>query len=148
MHEQTFVIIKPDAYSRYLVGKIIKRLEGIGLNIQHIEMRRKNASWCKKHYAHVYQAALVDFDHTAQLIYTNLENSMIKRTIGIILSGPNAVARVRRMIGVINPLEAEPGTIRGDFGNAASPYNLIHASDSIEEAQKEIELYFDSETDV
>lgn len=140
MNEQTFVIIKPDAYNRYLVGKIISRLEDIDLKIERIETRRKNADWCEKHYQHIW------VNQTD--VYGRLKAFMVRKlTIGIILSGPNAIKRVRKMIGATDALEALPGTIRGDLGNASGPYNLIHASDSVEAAKREIEFYFNKETD-
>lgn len=143
MSEQTFVIIKPDAIAQGLVGRIISRLEDIGLKIIKIEIRHKNEIWCREHYAHIYNSVLIGRD-----IYGRLRDFMtVHSTIGIILSGPNVIERVRRLIGATNALEAEPGTIRGDWGNASGPYNLIHASDSVLAAVQEIELYFNKETD-
>ena len=147
-NEQTFVIIKPDAIERGLVGKTISRFEDVGLYIEKIEKRLKDTPWCRAHYAHIYNATLPDFDHTAKLIYTYLEQFMTGHsTIGIILVGSDAIKRVKRMTGATNALEAEPGTIRGDWGQYSGPYNLIHASDSIEAVEREIALYFDKETD-
>ncbi len=138
MTEQTFVIIKLDAIGRCLVGKIISRLEDMGLEIECIEMRHKNTIWCREHYRHIHN----------EDVYEKLCAFMVYRpTIGIILTGPNVISRVRKLIGTTNALKAEPGTIRGDWGKSTGPYNLIHASDSVESVKKEIKLYFDKETD-
>lgn len=141
MNEQTFIIIKPDAITQGLVGRIISRFEDIELLIERIEKRRKDDNWCRQHYAHILETTTIE-------VYKRLRNFMIDQAIiGIVLSGPNAIERVRRMVGVTNALEAEPGTIRGDWGKSSGPYNLIHASDSVEAVEREIELYFDKETD-
>ncbi len=135
----TFVIIKPDALERGLLGQIITRFEDMGLYIVGIEKRTKNKVWCRSHYK----------DINIVKVYGRLENCMCSSPlIGIILNGENAVIRVRRMIGATNALEAAPGTIRGDFGKYSGPYNLVHASDSIEAVFREIELFFDKDTDV
>lgn len=140
--EQTFIIIKPDAIERGLVGKIISRFEDMGLYIKRIEKRRKNTYWCRQHYSHIFGTKQYE------KIYSRLEQFMTHRsTIGIILVGPDAIKRVRKMVGATDALEAKPGTIRGDYGKSSGPRNLIHASDSVETVVKEIVLYFDKETD-
>lgn len=146
MTEQTFVIIKPDAMTQKYIGRIISRLEDIGLTIDRIEMRRKGMAWCRKHYRHIWIAQ--ENGNFEEPIYSYLEAFMVDQPIiGIILFGPNAISRVRRLIGATNPLEAEPGTIRGDLGTSFSPYNLIHASDSDLTVEQEIKLFFNKETD-
>ena len=135
----TFVIIKPDAIERGFVGQIITRFEDMGLYIVRIEKRTKNKMWCRLHYE----------DINIVEVYNRLENCMCSSPlIGIVLSGECAVARVRRMIGVTDALIAVPGTIRGDFGKYSGPHNLVHASDSIEAVLREVELFFDKDTDV
>ena len=135
----TFVIIKPDAIERGLLGQIITRFENMGLYIVKIEKRAKKQAWCRKHYK----------DINIDKVYASLEICMCSSPlIGIILSGEFAITRVRKMIGVTNAIEAAPGTIRGDLGKYAGPYNLIHASDSQEAVQREVELFFDKDTDV
>ena len=138
MIEQTFIIIKPDAIRRGLVGKIISRFEDMGLAIERIEERCKNESWCHQHYCKINDES----------IYNHIRAFMVNYPlIGIVLIGDNAVERVRKRIGSTNALQAAPGTIRGDWGKYGGPFNLVHASDSLKNSNREIELYFNRETD-
>lgn len=134
---RTLIIIKPDAIKRKLIGKIISRLEDADLKITRMEMKQKNSEWFEEMYPHlegeVYQK-MREF-----ITYTPL--------IGIVLEGPYAVERIRRMIGNTSSVLAAPGTIRGDFGSHPIRYNCVHASDSVDEVEKEIALFFDKETD-
>ncbi len=135
----TFVIVKPDALERGLLGRIITRFEDMGLYIVRIEKRSKNKVWCRSHYEDINIAT----------IYIGLESFMCSAPlIGIILAGECAIARVRRVVGETNALMAVPGTIRGDFGKYSGPHNLVHASDSQEAVLREVELFFDEDTDV
>jgi len=147
MNEQTFVIIKPDAITRKLVGKIIGRFEDIGLYIEHIEKRLKNITWCQLHYAHIYLAQ--NAGRYGKKDVCGLQERFMTElpTIGIILVGENAIERVKRMVGATHCPNAIPGTIRGDWGIHSGCCNLIHASEFKREVNKEIELYFDKETD-
>ncbi len=136
--QQTFVIIKPDAIERGLIGKIISRFEDKFLRITVIEIRWKNKEWCKQHYSHVpkeYYPPLEDFMTAAPII-------------GMVLMGPEAIWTVRQMIGKTNSLEALPGTVRGDYGSHPIRYNLVHASDSQEAVAREVELFLDDKTDI
>lgn len=144
MFETTFIIIKPDAVERNLVGKIIQRLEDIGLQIMDIKVAHKNETWAEQHYAHIKASHLY-------LIYPKLVAFMTKSfapLIGIVLRGERAIYRVRQMIGATNALDAKPGTIRGDYGRKDGPFNLIHSSDAWETVDKEIELFFNITTDI
>jgi nucleoside-diphosphate kinase len=135
--EQTFIILKPDCIERGLIGKIINRFEDKFLRIIRMEMRWKNSDWCKKHYGHLENE-----------VYKDQEEFMLcAPTIGIVLMGPDAVSVVRWMVGCTDSNEATPGTIRGQYGTNPVRYNLVHASDSIEAAEDEIEWYFDIRTD-
>ena len=144
--EQTFVIIKPDAIGRSLVGKIIERFENMSLHIEHIEKRHKNTIWCERHYAHILECCRIG---TLDMqIYQRLEKFMTMcPTIGIILIGFNVIEKVKKMIGTTDASKAKPGTIRGDWGQYSGCSNLIHAADSVEAVKREVELYFDKETD-
>lgn len=143
---KTFVIIKPDAFARGLVGKIITRFEDRGLCIERIERRYKSIDWCKQHYAELYRRQNAgEFDTPVAE-----ENEIFvtgASLIGIVLGGNEAISRVRRMLGATNTLFAIPGTIRGDFGQHGGCYNLIHAADSEESVNSEINLFFDPRTD-
>jgi len=130
--EKTLVIIKPDAINRGLIGRIISRFEDKDFKIKRIESRFKNAAWCKLMYSHLPQNTFLD---QCCFMCTNI-------LIGIKLEGPHAVQTVRRMVGCTDSTEALSGTIRGDFGTLPIRYNCVHASDSIENAERELELFF------
>ncbi|MGY3750133.1 nucleoside-diphosphate kinase [Vagococcus acidifermentans] len=132
MNEQTLVIIKPDGVARRLTGRIIQRLEDKGLTITDIKMTTMTAELAKEHYQHLqgrpFFDELIAFMTSGPVVY-------------LIIEGPQAVAVVRRMIGATNSLEAEPGTIRGDFGLSGTQ-NIIHASDTPENARLELLRFF------
>lgn len=144
----TFVIVKPDAFERGLLGQIITRLENMGLYISRIEKRCKNKTWCREHYEDIFKEAADSPGYRG--VYKHLEDFMCSAPlVGIVLEGETGtIERVRKMIGTKNAIEAAPGTVRGDLGKYAGPYNLIHASDSDEAVTREIKLFFDKETDV
>lgn len=145
--EKTFIIIKPDALERGLFGRIMSRLEDMGLHIEKIEKRIKNKVWCRFHYANVRAAC--DIGSLDASIYTRLVTFMVNASlIGVVLRGNNAIQRVRAVVGATDVMVAVPGTIRGDFGKYSGPYNLIHASDSEVAVHREIKLFFDKETDI
>ena len=130
--ERTLVLLKPDAVQRGLVGDIVRRLESRGLKIVATKMVRMDPEMAGRHYdAHVgkpFFPGLVDFITSSPLI-------------ALVLQGPNAVEMTRNTMGSTNPLEAAPGTIRGDLALDIGR-NLIHGSDSQESAEREIELFF------
>lgn len=135
--QQTFVIIKPDAIERGLIGKIISRFEDKFYRIVAIQMRWKNEEWCKAHYSHL-----------SGDIYEKMRDFMTAAPIiGIILFGPNVIDVIRHMVGCTDSRYATLGTIRGDYGTHPKHYNIVHASDSEEAVDKEIKLFFDSKTD-
>ena len=130
--EQTLVLVKPDAVQRALAGSVISRLEGRGLKIVAMKMLRMSREMASNHYsAHVGKAffeGLVDFITSSPII-------------AMVLEGPNSVEMVRNTMGATNPLQAQPGTIRGDLAVDIGQ-NLVHGSDSPESAAKEIALFF------
>jgi len=136
---QTFVIIKPDAIKRGLIGEIIKRFEQKGLTILRIEQRLKSRVWCALHYSNESLQSEVYHRLVASMIHVPL--------IGIVLEGEKAVTVLRRMIGATDSTQAWPGTIRGDFGTLPVHENLIHAADTEELAKQEAMYFFDSRTD-
>ena len=132
MKEQTLVILKPDAIQTKHVGEIISRFERRGLNIDAMKMEKLTNEQIKKHYAH-----LIDSPY-----FSEISNYMMESPVIImILSANNVIALVRQMIGKTNPEEALPGTIRADYALTVSR-NIIHASDSGQSAQKEINHFF------
>jgi len=133
--ERSLVLIKPDAIQRGLAGEIISRLERKGLTIVAMKMLQMDKSLAQRHYAihkdKPFFTELVDFITSSPII-------------AIVFQGRDAVALVRQMMGETNPAKASPGTIRGDLGINIT-HNLIHGSDSPENASQEISLFFSGE---
>jgi nucleoside-diphosphate kinase len=132
VNERTLVLIKPDGVQRLLAGRILARYEDRGLKIVGLKLIQVSRDLAERHYAvhreKPFFTALVDFIISAPLV-------------AAVLEGPNAIAVVRAMNGATRPHEAEPGSIRGDFA-LETAQNLVHASDSPENAAAEIELWF------
>lgn len=131
--DRTLVICKPDAVERGLVGEVIGRLERKGLRIVEAQLRTIDAELASRHYA----------EHVGKPFYDDLV-AFIGRSPSMVLvvEGPQDTWRVvRQMMGVTNPLDAAPGTIRGDLGTLHTE-NLVHGSDSIESADREISVFF------
>jgi len=133
--ERTLVLLKPDAVQRRLIGEIIRRIEQKNLDIVAMKMIRIDQKLAETHYEEhrekPFFRELIDFI-TAGLV------------VAMVVEGPDAVSVVRRMMGATNPFQAEPGTIRGDFGLDLTA-NLIHGSDSVESAKIEIRRFFKPE---
>lgn len=133
--ERTLIILKPDAVQRRLCGAILGRFEAKGLKTVGLKMTRLPRDLVERHYE----------AHRDKPFYGDLVEFMTDGPVVLMaLEGPRAVEVCRRMMGKTFGFEAEPGTIRGDFG-ISSQYNLIHGSDSAESAQKELELFFESD---
>ena len=130
--ETTLVLIKPSGVQRGLSGKIISRFEEKGLIIAGMKMMQLNDAILREHYAHL----------TDRPFFPSLERSMMSSpVIALALRGVDAVAVVRAMTGVTNSRSAAPGTIRGDFGMSGQE-NIVHASDSPENAAIEVARFF------
>lgn len=130
--EKTFCMLKPDAARDRKMGRIIDRIEASGLVIERIEMCELTRSLAEEHYAH-----LADEPFFGRVVDFMTSGPVVK----MVLSGPNAVAKLRSLMGATNPLEAMPGTIRADFALETSS-NVIHGSDSVDNAAIEIERFF------
>ncbi len=130
--ETTLVILKPSAVQRALAGKVLSRFELKGLRIAGIKMMQLDEKILREHYAH-----LVDRPFFPSL----LRSMMATPVIVIALSGLDAVKVVRSMTGATNSREAAPGTIRGDFGMSGQE-NIVHASDTPENAAVEVARFF------
>lgn len=130
--ERSLVFIKPDAMQRRLAGEIISRLESKGLKIVAMKMLRMDKALAQRHYAvhkdKPFFNELVDFVTSGPVI-------------AMVLQDDDAVKVIRQTMGETDPAKALPGTIRGDFGGDVS-HNLIHGSDSVENARSEIALFF------
>jgi nucleoside-diphosphate kinase len=130
--ERTFVMVKPDGVGRRLVGECIKRFEQRGLKIVGLKMRVVSEELAKKHYD----------EHKDKPFFGELVSFITSGAVAqMVLEGPDAVAQVRKMNGATNCLKADIGTIRGDLG-LSMQNNIIHASDSVETAEREIALHF------
>lgn len=132
MSERTLVIIKPDGVQRGLVGPILTRLENRGLKIAGMKFLQVSESLAKQHYA----------VHEGKPFYPGLIEYISSGPVAVaVLEGKDAIAVVRSSVGATNPASAAPGTIRGDLAMEIGR-NLIHASDSPESAQTELNLWF------
>lgn len=130
--ERTLIILKPDCVHRRLIGRIVQRFEDKGLAITAMKLMRISAELAGRHYA----------PHQGKPFYPGLIEYITSGPVVVmVLAGPNAISVARKMMGKTFGFEAEPGTIRGDFGMSKT-YNLVHGSDSPESAETEIGLYF------
>lgn len=130
--ERTLVFVKPDGVQRRLIGRIITRFEDKGLRIVAMKMMRVSTELAERHYA----------EHVGKPFYPTLLKFVTGGPIvAMVIEGDDAVNVCRKLLGKTFGLEAEPGTIRGDFG-ASKTYNLVHGSDSLASADREIGLYF------
>ena len=132
--EKTFILIKPDGIQRRKVGTIFQRLEQKGLKLVGLKMMAMSPELASQQYA----------EHREKPFYDKLICFITSGpVIASVWQGGNAVKIVRRILGQTDPLEALPGTIRGDFA-LNTTYNLVHASDSSDTAGREINIFFDS----
>ena len=130
--EQTYIMIKPDAVARGLVGRIITRFEDAGLKLERVERGVVTAEQAGANYV----------EHQGKPFYDGLVAYITSGpVVKMVLSGPNAVSVCRKLMGATNPAEAAPGTIRGDFGLVMDA-NIVHGSDSPESAEREIAIFF------
>ncbi len=133
--EKTFIAIKPDGVQRKLVGEIIRRFEAKGFNLVAMKLMNVSRELAEEHYSvhrdRPFFRSLVDFITSSPVV-------------AMVWEGEGVVSAARKLIGATNPLNAELGTIRGDFGISIGR-NLIHGSDAIETAQREIALWFKPE---
>jgi nucleoside-diphosphate kinase len=130
--DRTLILVKPDAFARGLTGEIVARFERKGLRIAALRHMTMDRDLAERHYAEhaekPFFGELVEFITSGPLV-------------AMVLEGEEAVAAARQVIGATNPLEAAPGSIRGDFA-IETGQNLVHGSDSAESARREIELFF------
>ena len=134
--ERTFVMLKPDCVQRRLMGEVLRRIESKGLSIVAMKMLQVSSELSDQHYK----------DHVDKPFYPGLKSFITSSpAVALVVEGIEAINLVRKMLGVTNGREADPGTIRGDFG-ISQQMNLVHASDGPAAAEREIAIYFtDSE---
>lgn len=132
--EKTLVLLKPDAVQRGLAGDLISRLEAKGLKLAAMKLIAVDRDLAHRHYG----------EHAGKPFFEGLVDFITSSPIvAIVAGGENAVEVVRRLMGATNPLEAAPGTIRGDLAMSIG-MNLVHGSDSPESAAREIDLFFEA----
>lgn len=130
--EKTFIIVKPEAVARGLVGEILSRFERKGLKITRLAVKQIEPEVAEIHYRH----------HRDKPFFPGLIEAITAGPVVMaVIEGHQAIGHVRNLVGATNPLQAVPGSIRGDFANEL-PYNMVHASDSPETAAEEIERFF------
>lgn len=133
--DRTLILIKPDAFERSLTGEIVARFERKGLKLAAMKQMTMSRELAERHYAEhaerPFFGELVDFITSGPLV-------------AIALEGEGAVTAARQLIGATNPLEAAPGSIRGDFA-VETGRNMVHGSDSPESAARELSLFFGDE---
>lgn len=130
--ERTFIAIKPDGVQRQLIGEIICRFETKGFTLVGLKFMKVSRELAEQHYD----------VHREKPFFSGLVEFITSGPVtAMVWEGDGVIAAARKMIGATNPLSAEPGTIRGDFGVNIGR-NLIHGSDAVETAQREIELWF------
>lgn len=132
MNETTLLIIKPDGVQRRLIGEIISRIEKKGYKISGMKLMNITKKIAQEHYK----------EHIEKSFYPSLEKFITSGpAVVMAVSGFGIIKEMRKMIGSTNPLEAQPGTIRADYG-VIKTFNLIHASDSPESAKRELNIFF------
>ena len=133
--ERTFVAIKPDGVKRGLIGRVIQRFEDKGFKIVAMKLMQVTPELAAKHYE----------EHQGKPFYNRLIYYITSAPIvAMVVQGYNAVESVRHTVGATSPMNADVGTIRADFAQIME-YNVVHASDSVESANREIDIYFKPE---
>ncbi len=131
--ERTFLMVKPDGVQRGLVGDVVSRMENRGLRIVAMKMIHLDRNTAKEHYA----------EHAGKDFYEPLlEYITSGPVVAMAVEGDSAISLIRKMVGETDPQDANPGTIRGDFGIDVGR-NIVHAADSPESAERELDIFFD-----
>ena len=130
--ERTLILIKPDAFERRLTGEVIARFEGKGLTLIALKQMQADEKIANVHYE----------EHTDKPFFGELVEFITRGPlVAAVFEGTNAVRAARQLIGATDPIEADAGSIRGEFGTEVT-FNLVHGSDSNQSAEREIGLWF------
>jgi len=130
--ERTLILIKPDAFERGLTGEVIARFERKGLKLAAMKLMQADQELANTHYE----------EHSEKPFFGELVSFITRGPlVALVLEGESAVAAARQLIGATNPLEADAGSIRGEFATEVT-FNLVHGSDSTDSADREIGLWF------
>ena len=132
MPDRTLILVKPDAFERALTGEVIARFERKGLRLVALKLMQVDVELAERHYG----------EHAGKPFFPELVEFITRGPlVAFVLEGEGAIEAARQVIGATNPLEAAPGSIRGDFATEIT-FNLVHGSDSPNSAAREIELFF------
>lgn len=132
MTERTLALIKPDGVARGLMGQVLARIERRGYSLAAVQLRTLDVEIAEAHYA----------EHRSKPFFESLVNFITSGPLlAAVVEGPDAITAWRTMMGKTNPIEAAPGTIRGDLATETQS-NIVHGSDSPESAAREIALFF------
>ena len=130
--ERTLILVKPDAFARNLTGEIIARFERKGLRLVAMKLMQMTRELAERHYA----------EHVGKPFFEELVTFITSGPlVAMVLEGESAIEAARQVIGATNPLQANPGSIRGDYAIAVGQ-NMVHGSDSTESAAREVGLFF------
>jgi nucleoside-diphosphate kinase len=130
--ERTLILVKPDAFARNLTGEIIARFERKGLRLVAMQLMQLTRELAERHYA----------EHDGKPFFGELVEFITSGSlVAMVLEGESAIEAARQVIGATNPLQASPGSIRGDYAIAVGQ-NMVHGSDSPESAAREVALFF------
>jgi nucleoside-diphosphate kinase len=130
--QQTLVVVKPDGVRRRLIGEVIRRVEAKGFEITKMRLLTVDEEMARRQYA----------EHVDKPFFADLISFITSGpVVAMVVEGPDAVEGVRQIMGATDPLDAVPGSIRGDFATAITE-NIVHGSDSPESAKREVDLFF------
>lgn len=130
--QRTLILVKPDGVRRQLIGEVIKRIEQKGYRILEMKMFTIDKPLAEEHYA----------EHVDRPFFAELVSFITSGpVVAIMVEGDDAIAGMRQVMGATNPLDAAPGSLRGDFATAIGE-NIAHGSDSLEAAERELKLFF------
>jgi nucleoside-diphosphate kinase len=130
--ERTLILVKPDAFERGLTGEVLARFERKGLRLVALKMMRADEEIANVHYE----------EHAEKPFFGELVEFITRgKLVAMILEGPNAIKAARQVIGATDPIEADAGSIRGEFATEVT-FNLVHGSDSPESSEREIGIWF------
>jgi nucleoside-diphosphate kinase len=130
--EQTLILVKPDGVQRGLVGEVIARIERKGYRLEALELRTLERATAEEHYA----------EHTDKPFFGELVGFITSGPlVAMCVSGEDAIVGMRTLMGATNPIDATPGSIRGDYATVIGE-NIVHGSDSPESAKRELDIFF------
>ena len=143
--EKTLILVKPDGMKRKLSGIVVDRLDNAGFDMVAAKIVTVTEELAREHYALLKDMPF--FPNLIQFIKGDFHGVSDRRVLAMVYKGENAVKGIRAVVGATNPEQAAPGTIRGSFGRISQGNfeNVVHASGNVEEAEREVKIWFKSE---